>query len=148
MTLAERLNQDYVAAMKAGEGVRKDTLRLLRSAIRNAEIEQRAPLDDAAVLRVLQAQAKQRRDSIALFEQGGRDDLVAAETAELAVIEGYLPAQLSEAELEAIVRDHIASAGATSAADIGRFMGTLMKAVQGRADGRQVNEIARRLLAG
>jgi len=148
MTLAERLNQDYVAAMKAGDGVRKDTLRLLRSAIKNAEIEQRGPLDDAAVLRVLQAQAKQRRDSIALFEQGGRADLVAAEAAELAVIEGYLPAQLSEAELEAIVRDHIASAGATSAADIGRFMGALMKAVQGRADGRQVNEIARRLLAG
>lgn len=148
MTLAERLNQDYVAAMKAGDGVRKDTLRLLRSAIKNAEIEQRGPLDDAGVLRVLQAQAKQRRDSIALFEQGGRADLVAAEAAELAVIEGYLPAQLSEAELEAIVRDHIASAGATSAADIGRFMGPLMKAVQGRADGRQVNEIARRLLAG
>lgn len=148
MTLAERIQLDYVAAMKAGEGVRKDTLRLLRAAIKNAEIEQRGPLDDAAVLRVLQAQAKQRRDSIALFEQGGRADLVAAETAELAVIEAYLPAQLGADELEALVRDHIAAAGATSPADIGRFMGPLMKAVQGRADGRLVNEIARRLLAG
>ncbi|MEO8082732.1 MAG: GatB/YqeY domain-containing protein, partial [Ardenticatenales bacterium] len=106
------------------------------------------PLDDAGALRVLQAQAKQRRDSIAMFEQGGRDDLVAIEAAELAIIEGYLPAQLSEAEIEAIVREHVAAAGATSMADVSTFMGPLMKAVKGRADGRLVNEIARRVLTG
>lgn len=148
MALIERLNDDYTAAMRAGDALRRDTLRLLRAAIRNAEIDARGPLDDAGALRVLQAQAKQRRDSIALFEQGGRDDLVAAEAAELAIIEGYLPAQLSEAEIERIVREHIAAAGATSVADVGKFMGPLMKAVQGRADGRLVNEIVRRVLAG
>lgn len=148
MALAERLTDDYNAALRAGDEVRKATLRLLRSVIRNAEIDQRATLDDAAVLRVLQAQAKQRRDSIALYEQGGRSDLVAGEAAELAIIESYLPAQLSAAEIEAAVRDAIAAAGAVSAADIGTFMGPLMKSLQGRADGRAVNEIARRLLAG
>lgn len=148
MALIERLNEDYTAAMRAGDAVRRDTLRLLRAAIRNAEIEARGPLDDAGALRVLQAQAKQRRDSIALFEQGGRDDLVAIEAGELEIIEDYLPAQLSEAEIEAIVREHVVAAGATSMADVSKFMGPLMKAVKGRADGRLVNEIARRVLTG
>lgn len=148
MALAERLNDDYMTAMRAGDEVRRNTLRLLRAAIKNAEIEARGPLDDGGVLRVLQAQAKQRRDSIALFEQGGRSDLVASESAELAIIEGYLPIQLSDADIEAIAREHIAAAGATTAADIAKFMGPLMKALQGRADGRRVNEIVRRLLAG
>jgi uncharacterized protein len=146
MTLEQRINDDYVVAMRAGEEERKQTIRLLRSALRYATIEARHPLDDAGVLAVLRREAKQRHDSIAQYQQGGRMDLVAVERAELTIIESYLPQSMSAADIEALARQQIAAVGATSAGDVGKVMGPLMKSLAGRADGNEVNTIVRRLL--
>jgi uncharacterized protein len=146
MTLEQRIGDDYTTALRAGDEGRKNTLRLLRSSIKNETIDARKPLDDDGVVRVLRREAKQRRDSIEQFQSGGRADLVAAEQAELAVIESYLPSLLDDAAIEAAARRCIASLGASGPSEIGRVMSTLMKDLGGQADGKQVNATVRRLM--
>ena len=146
--LAERLQNDMKDAMKAGDKQRLGVIRRARAAIKNAEIEQRGPLDDAGVVRVLRAMARQHDESIEQFRAAGREDRVAEEEAERSVIDGYLPALLDEAAIEAGVREVIAELGATSKADMGKVMKAAMARFGADADGRTVNAIAGRLLTG
>lgn len=148
MNLEARIAQDVTDAMRSGDDVARRTLRMVRAALKNAAIEARGEIDDAAVLRVLNTQAKMRRDAIALYETAGRVELVAAEQAELDVILGYLPELMDEAAIEAVVTDVLARVGATGPGDVGKAMGPVMAELRGRADGKLVNEVVRRLLAG
>ncbi|MBX5459797.1 MAG: GatB/YqeY domain-containing protein [Steroidobacteraceae bacterium] len=134
MTLKERISDDMKAAMRAGEKDRLATVRLILAAIKQREVDERVTLDDAQVLAVLEKMAKQCKESIAQFESGGRSDLVAKEAAELAVIQSYLPEQLSEAELDALIAEAIATTGATSVKDMGKVMGVVKSKAAGRAD--------------
>jgi len=134
--------------MKSQDVVRRETIRLCLSAIHNEEVARRAPLDDAALLGVLGKQAKMRRESIEAFRTGGRAELVARETAELAVIEAYLPAQLGETEIRAAVERVIAETGASSPADQGKVMQKAMAELRGKADGKLVAAVVANLLAG
>lgn len=145
-TLEQKINQDYMEAMRAGDELRKETLRFLRAALKSAQIDKRAPLTEEEIWEVIKRQAKQRRESIEQFRKGNRDDLAAKEEAELAIIESYLPAQLSREEIEALARQVIAEVGAAGPRDLGKVMGKLMPQVKGRADGRLVNEVVRALL--
>lgn len=145
-TLEQRINQDYMEAMRAGDALRKETLRFLRSAIKSAQIDKRAPLTEEEIWEIIQRQVKQRRESIEQFRRGNREDLAVKEEAELAIIESYLPAQLSRQEIAALARQVIAEVGAAGPRDMGKVMGKLMPQVKGRADGRLVNEVVRELL--
>jgi uncharacterized protein len=122
------------AAMRAGERERLSTIRLILAAIKQREVDERITLDDAQVLAVLEKMVKQRRESITQFQSGGRADLVAKETAELGIVQGYLPAQLSDAELAALIDEAIRSTGAASIKDMGKVMGAVKAKAQGRAD--------------
>jgi uncharacterized protein YqeY len=149
MTLLDTINQDLKTAMKSGDDVGKRTLRGLKAAITRAEKEKgNQPLTEEETLAVLQKQAKQRRDSIAAYQQAGREDLVAEEQAELAVIERYLPQQMSEDEIRSAAQAVITEVGATGPRDMGKVMGKLMSQLRGKADGRLVNQVVRDLLAG
>ncbi|HEY1283119.1 MAG TPA: GatB/YqeY domain-containing protein [Steroidobacteraceae bacterium] len=134
MTLKERITEDMKSAMRAGEKDRLATVRLILAAIKQREVDERITLDDAQVLAVLDKMAKQRKESIKEFEKGARPDLVAKESAELAVVQSYLPAQLSDAELDALIAEAIASTGATSVKDMGKVMGLVKSKAAGRAD--------------
>ena len=146
MTFKERFTADIKEAMKAHEEVRLSTLRLLTSAIKYKEIEEHKPMDDEGVLSIMTTAAKQRRESIEQYEKAGRQDLSDKEKAELAVILGYMPAQLSVDELRAAVAEAIAESGAAGAKDMGKVMKALMPKVKGKADGKLVNEIVKELL--
>ncbi len=148
MNLKEQLNNDLKAAMRAGDTARRDTIRLLLTTLKNAEIEQGGELAEPAVNVLLQKQAKQRRDSIAAFEQGARADLAASEQVELEIIEGYLPEQMGEAEIREVVRAEIERQGASSPQDVGKVMGPLMGKLRGKADGAVVQRVAREELGG
>ena len=145
--LQEQLQSDLLDAMRARDETRKSSLRMLTAAIKNAEIEARAPLADADVLSVIQKQVKQRRESIIEFEKGGRQDLVDKERAEMTILETYLPQQAGRDEIEAAARRIIAETGATSVRDIGKVMPVLVKEFAGTADGRAINDVVRSLLA-
>ncbi len=153
MSLLEQLDSDLKAAMLARDEDRKRTLRAVKTAAANALVERRATegmaaaLSDDDVLKVIAKQANQRRDSIAEFSKAGRMDLVAPEQAELAILEGYLPKQLGEDEVRAVVQQVIVETGASSAKDMGLVMRTAMARLQGLADGKLVNQAARELLA-
>ena len=146
MTIRERLEADIVAAMRSRNQQRLDALRYLKSAINRVEIDQRTTLDDAGVIDVVVRQVKDRRDSIRMFEQGNRADLVAKEAADLAILEEYMPPQLDEAELTRLVQQVISEVGAATMQDKGKVMGRLMPQVQGKADGALVNSLVSRLL--
>jgi len=148
MGLKERIQADMQKAAKERNSLALSALRMALAAIKNKEIEARGEIGEDAVLKVLATMVKQRRESIELFERGGRSDLAGKETAEIDVLEAYLPKPLTDAEVESLVREAIAAAGAKSPADMGRVMKELMPKVAGRADGKTVNEIVRRLLAG
>jgi hypothetical protein len=148
MPMTETIRSEMTAAWKAGNLERRDALRLLMASLENARIDLGRPLEDEDATKVLQREAKQRRDSITEFQQAGRADLVAKEQAELDTISEFLPQQLTEDELRAIVREVIAEVGATSAADVGKVMRPLMARIAGRGDGRLANEIARQVLGG
>lgn len=147
MSLKDQLNDDLKSAMKGGEKLRTETLRSLKSALKYAEIQAGHELDDAGVLTVIGQQAKQRRDSIVEFEKGHRADLIEKEAAELAILEKYLPAQLSEAEIEAKAKAVIAELGVTDAKGIGQVMKHLVAELKGQADGKIINQVVRRLLS-
>ncbi len=148
MSLKERIDADYKEAMKARDELRVSVLRLLRSALHNAEIDKQRPLTEDEILGVIQSEARKRRESIEAFQQGGRQDLVAREQAELAILESYLPKPLTREELVELVQATIREVGALSLRDMGKVMAALMPKVRGRADGREVNELVRQLLSG
>jgi uncharacterized protein len=148
MTLVERISQDITAAMRARDQARLGPLRMAKAALMNREVEKGRPLDGAEAEQVLGSLIKQRRDSIEQFARGGRQDLVAKETAELGVLEAYLPPPPDPAELDAAVDAAIAETGAVSIKDLGRVMKAAMAKLEGRTvDGRAVNELVRRKLA-
>ena len=122
------------AAMRAGERERLSTIRMILAAIKQREVDERITLDDTQVLAVLEKMVKQRRESITQFQSGGRADLVAKETAELGIVQSYLPAQLSDAEVNALIDEAIRSTGAASIKDMGKVMGAVKAKAQGRAD--------------
>jgi uncharacterized protein YqeY len=134
MSLKERITEDMKASMRSGDKERLGGIRLILAAIKQREVDERIQLDDTQVLAVLDKMIKQRRESITQFEAGGRTDLVAKESAELAVLQAYLPAQLAEAEVESLIRAAIASTGAASIKDMGKVMAAVKPQVQGRTD--------------
>jgi len=134
VTLKERITEDMKAAMRASEKERLSTIRMVQAAIKQREVDERIVLDDAQVIAVLEKMVKQRKESIAQFEQGGRSDLADKEKAEIALLMTYLPAQLSEAEVDALIREAIATTGAASVKDMGKVMGLVKAKAAGRAD--------------
>lgn len=146
MSLKEQLRADMAAAMREGDSARRDTLRLVLAAVKQAEVDERATLDDDGVQAVLAKQAKQRRESIADYEKAGRLELAAQEAAEVALIESYLPQMMSREEVEAVAAEVMAEVGVTDVKGMGQVMGRLMPRLKGKADGRLVNEVVRDLL--
>jgi uncharacterized protein len=134
MTLKERITEDMKTAMRSGEKDRLAVIRLLQAAIKQREVDERITLDDAQVTSVLEKMIKQRKESIVAFEKGARADLVAKETAEIAVLQPYLPAQLSDADLDALIAEAIAATGAASIKDMGKVMGIVKSKAAGKAD--------------
>ena len=147
-SLKERITDDMKSAMRAGEKDRLATIRLVLAAVKQIEVDERITLDEARMLSVLEKMVKQRKESIAQFQSGGRADLVAKETAELAVIQAYLPAQLSDAELDAVIAEAIASTGATTIKDMGKVMGVVKSKAAGRADMGAVGARIKQKLGG
>jgi uncharacterized protein YqeY len=146
VTLRATLEEDIHQAMRSRDQSRLDALRFLKSAIQLEEKARQKPLDDEAVLQVIVKQVNDRRESIRMFTQGNRDDLVAKESAELTVLEAYLPPQLSHDDLVEMVRQVVAEVGATTERDKGRVMGRLMPLVRGKADGAEVNALVSQVL--
>ena len=134
MALKDRITEDMKSAMRAGDKDRLGAIRLILAAVKQREVDERIMLDDTQVLTVLDKMLKQRRESIAQFQSGGREDLAAKEAAEISILQTYLPAQLSEAELDALIGEAIASTGAASVKDMGKVMGVVKAKAQGRAD--------------
>ena len=148
MALREQLNEDIKAAMKAREAEKLAALRLMLSAVKQREVDERVTLDDAGVISVVEKMIKQRKDSISQYEKAARQDLADKEKYEISVIEGYLPKQLSAAEVDAAISDAIASTGAKSPADMGKVMGVLKPRLAGRADMGKVSGLVKGKLAG
>ena len=149
MTLNEKVAADITAAMKARDAGRLSALRMLKAAVMNKGVEKGRDLDDAEVQQVVSSLVKQRRDSIEQFQKAGRTDLVDKETAEVAVLEGYLPPAVSAEEIDAAVAAAIAETGATTPKDMGKVMKAVMPKLAGKnADGRAVNDAVRRKLGG
>ena len=134
MTLKERITEDMKAAMRAKDSARLGAIRLLQAAIKQKEVDERVTLDDAAVAAIVDKLVKQRKDSIAAFTQAGRQDLADKETAELAVLQAYLPARLSAEEVAAAVKALVAEVGASGRADMGKVMGAAKARLAGKAD--------------
>ena len=147
MSLKRQLTEDMKAAMKAGQKDRLGVIRLINAAIKQREVDERIELDDAAVLAVLEKMVKQRRDSVSQYEAAGREDLAAVERAEIAVIDGYLPEKLGEAEIQAAIDEAVAATGASGPADMGKLMGALKPRLAGRADMGQVSAMVKKTLA-
>lgn len=142
------LTDDMKAAMKSGDRQRLGTIRLVQAAIKQREVDERIQLDDAQVLHVLEKMLKQRRDSVAQYEAAQREDLAAQERYEIGVIESYLPAQLSDSELDALIASAIADSGAASARDMGKVMALLKERAAGRADFGALSQKVKAKLAG
>ena len=146
MSLKDRISEDMKAAMKAHEKDRLAVIRMERSAIRQTEIDGKKDLDDEGVIAVISKELKMRKDSLEEFRKGGRDDLVEKTQAEIDVLLPYLPEQLSEDEVKALVKEAVEQTGAASMKDMGKVMGVLMPKVKGRADGKLVNSIVKGML--
>jgi len=148
MTLAEKIVSDLTASMKAQDAARTSTLRMVKAAMMNRQIEKGGPLDDEELSRLLRSLVKQRRDSIEQYQKAGRQELVDKETAEIEVIDGYLPQAASREEIEAVVVEAIASTEANSMKDMGKVMKAAQAALAGKnADGRVVSEIVKSKLS-
>jgi uncharacterized protein len=147
MSLKAQLTEDMKAAMKSGDRDRLGVIRLVNAAIKQREVDERIVLDDAQVLSVLEKMLKQRRDSIQQFEAAGRQDLADKEKFEVGVIQHYLPAQLSAAEVDAAIAAAVTEAGATSAKDMGKVMGLVKPKVAGRTDMGKLSELVKAKLA-
>ena len=146
MNLRETINQDVKNAMKAKETKKRDALRLLTSAFKQIEVDERKELSDEDVIKIIQTQVKRRNDAATQYKDAGRDDLMQIELDEIDVYTPYLPAQLSDDELSSAVKDIITKVGATSMKDIGKVMGMASKELAGKADGKRINECVKSLL--
>jgi len=146
MGLRDKIDADTKAALKSGAKDKVSTLRMLNAALKNKQIDKRRPLTEEEVVETVRSLIKQRKDSIEQFAKGGRQDLVDKETAEVAVLEAYLPQQLAREELEAMVHDAISQTGAQGARDMGKVMKALIPVVGGRADGKLVSELVKNAL--
>jgi len=147
MPLKQQLTEDMKAAMKGGDKDRLGVIRLINAAIKQREVDERIVLDDTQVLSVLEKMLKQRRDSVAQFQAAGRTDLADKETFEIGVITGYLPAQLTAAEVDAIIAATITEAGASGPKDMGKVMGLVKPKVAGRTDMGKLSELVKTKLA-
>lgn len=148
MSLHEKLNSDMKDAMRAKESLRLMTIRQMRGAIKNKEIEVGHSLADDEILGVITTQVKQRREAAQMYRDNQRDELADKEEAELAVLQAYLPAQLDEAALRVLIAESIRSVGAESPRDMGKVMGPVMAKTRGCADGKLVNQLVKELLGG
>jgi uncharacterized protein YqeY len=148
MTLKDRITEDMKQAMRGRESARLSAIRLLLAAIKQREVDERTTLDDAQIVAVVDKMIKQRRESIAQYEKAGRQDLVDAESFELQVLQAYLPQQLSESEIAAVVAQGIAEAGAKAVADMGKVMNLIRPKLAGRADMGKVSALVKSRLAG
>jgi hypothetical protein len=148
MTLKSRINDDVKAAMRGGDARRRDALRLLLAAVKQREVDERRELTDADVVSVVERMIKQRRESIAHFEKGGRQDLAQSEQYEIGLLQGYMPQALSDAEIAAAVAEAISATGATAPADMGKVMGVLKGKLAGKADMSKVSALVKTKLAG
>ena len=133
-TLKERITDDMKAAMRSGEKERLGVIRMITAAIKQREVDERITLDDAQVLSVLEKMIKQRKESVEQFKAGNRQDLADKESAEITLLQGYMPSQLSSAEIDALIAEAVAATGATSIKDMGKVMGIIKGKAQGRAD--------------
>ena len=147
MTLRERLQADTTAAMRSGDALRRDVLRMAQNTMYNIEKAKKVTLSEDEVLGVLTREVKTRRESVEAFRAGGREDLATKEESEIAILQGYLPAALTEAEIGALVEEAVAATGASSARDLGKVMGWLSPKTRGRADGKVVSGLVAQALA-
>ncbi len=147
MELKAQLTEDLKASLRSGDKLRTSVIRLLSAVIKNREVEKRSPLTDAEVIQAISASCKQRQEAIEQFGRGGRQDLVDKETAELAILQSYLPAALSPDELQVLVQEAIRESQATSPREMGKVMALLMPKVTGRADGKIVSALVREMLS-
>jgi hypothetical protein len=148
MAVKERITEDMKSAMRSGEKERLATIRLILAGIKQREVDERIVLDDVQTLAVIEKMVKQRRESIVQFEAGGRADLVAKESAELAILESYLPQRLSDAEVDALIAQAITATGAASMKDMGKVVAQVKAAAQGRADMGAVSARVKARLSG
>jgi uncharacterized protein len=148
MSLKERITEDMKAAMRSGEKERLGVIRLITSAIKQREVDERIVLDDTQVLSVLEKMIKQRKESVLQFQAGNRQDLVDKENAEIVLLQGYMPSQLSGAELDALIGEAVASSGASSIKDMGKVMAIIKAKAQGRADMASVGAKIKAKLGG
>ena len=148
MALKDRITEDMKTAMRAGEKERLATIRLILSAVKQREVDERITLDDSQVLAAIEKMVKQRKEAITQFEAGGRADLVAKETAEIAILQTYLPTQMSDAEVDGLITEAIASTGAASIKDMGKVMAAVKAKAQGRADMGAVSARIKQKLSG
>ncbi|MDR0480028.1 MAG: GatB/YqeY domain-containing protein [Burkholderiaceae bacterium] len=146
--LKDRITEDMKTAMRAKDSARLGTIRLLQAALKQKEVDERVTLDDAAIIAIIDKLIKQRRDSVAAFTQANRQDLVDQESAEITVLQAYLPARLSEEEVEAAVRAIAAETGATGPADMGKVMGAAKQRLAGQADMAAVSQAVKKALTG
>ncbi len=147
MTLRETINEDVKNAMKAKDTKKRDALRLLTSAFKQIEVDERKELSDDDVIKIIQKQVKSRNDAALQYKEAGREDLMQIELDEIAYYEPYLPQQLSDDELTSSLQEIIAKTGASSMKDMGKVMGLASKELAGRADGKRINECVKKLLA-
>ena len=147
MTLRERLQDDTTAAMRSGDALRRDVLRMAQNSIYNIEKARKVTLSEDEILGVLTREVKTRRESVEAFRAGGREDLVAKEEAEIAILQDYLPQPLTEDELRALVDEGVAVTGASNARDLGKVMGWLSPRTRGRADGKVLSGLVAQALA-
>ncbi len=147
VALADRLAEDLKQAMRDKDKVRLSVLRLVKAAIRNAEIDRRVTLQEEEIIGVLRKEVKQRKESLLAIEGAGRDDLVAELHGEIKILEEYLPQSLTDEQVQAIVRDAVQEVGAKSKADMGKVMPVVMKKIAGQAEGRTVNRIVQEVLS-
>ena len=148
MSLKDRITEEMKTAMRAGDKERLATIRLILSAIKQREVDERITLDDSQVLAAIEKMVKQRKEAITQFEAGGRADLVAKETAEIAILQTYLPTQMSDAEIDGLIGEAIASTGAASIKDMGKVMAAVKAKAQGRADMGAVSARIKQKLSG
>ncbi len=147
MSLKDQIKNDIKEAMKARDTEKRDALRLLASAMKQIEVDERVELNDDDVIKIIQKQIKQRNDAATQYKDAGRDDLLEKELAEIAIYEPYLPAQLDDAELEATIKVIIEKAGAASMKDMGRVMGMASTELAGKADGKRISSCVKQLLS-
>ncbi len=148
LSLKDKLKEDLKAAMKDKDSVRKNVVQLIKAGVLQVEKDNKVTLDDEGVLDVIAKQLKQRRDSLPDYEKSGREDLIDQLKREMEILMGYLPAQLTHEELEQIVKEAVEATGAKTVKDMGKVMAAVMPKTKGRADGKEINQIARTLLVG